>query len=185
VPSADSRREDLPWLVNDSLDAAEREALQAAVDASPELQREQAFLQALRHSIQQQQPEVPLEIGWQRLRRDIRREQHGGVSSRWRLVAVAASLLLVIQSLVIWLPHDEATHYQPLSSAVPRNSLQVRFVDSASLASIQHLLRQQHLRIIDGPSAAGLYRLVGEGDKAKIIAALKRQSGLVAYVQAE
>lgn len=185
MPSFNPTREDLPWLVNGSLDDAEREGLQAAIDASPELQREQAFLQALRHSIKQPQAEAPLEMGWQRLRRDIHAEKRRGVSTTWRLLAVVASLLLVIQSLVVWLPNDDATHYQPLSSAAPKNSVQVRFVGSASQASIQQLLRQQHLRIIDGPSAAGLYRLLGEADKARIVAILQQRTGVVAYVQTE
>lgn len=189
MSSDKSPRDILPWLVNGSLDEAEHKTVQAAVETSPELQRERDFLAALRDSVKQQQPQAPLELGWQRLRRELRqelrRERRRGVSKNWRLAAVAASLVLIVQSVVVWLPDDNGVRYQPLSSSAPQHSLQVRFTDSATQASIQRLLRQQHLRIIDGPSAAGFYRLVGEGDPAKILATLQQQPGLVAYVQAE
>ena len=126
-----------------------------------------------------------MEMGWQRLRRDIRRQSAKGVSSRWRFAAIAASLFLLVQSLVVWLPDESSEHYHPLSSSVVEPGLRVQFVDDAPQARIRQLLREQHLRIVDGPSAAGLYRLVSEGDRAKALAALKEQSDLIAYVQAE
>ncbi len=186
MPLPESERYNLPWLVNDSLDDEERDALQATVEASPELQRERDFLAALRSSVKQQQPEAPLELGWRRLQRDIHRERKPkGVSASWRAAAVAASLLLLVQSLVVWLPREGTDQYRPLSSGTQVSTLQVRFVDSASEANIRQLLREQHLRIVDGPSAAGLYRLVSEGDRADALAALKQRTDLVEYVQVE
>ena len=185
MPLPESERYNLPWLVNNSLDETEREAAQATVEDSPELQRERDFLAALRHSVKQQQPEAPLELGWRRLQRDIHRERKPGVSASWRAVAVAASLLLLVQSLVVWFPREGTDQYRPLSSGVQVATLQVRFVDSASEANIRQLLREQHLRIVDGPSAAGLYRLVSEGDRASALAVLKQRTDLVEYVQVE
>lgn len=184
MPSPESPRDNLPWLVNGTLDETERTAAQAAVDSSPDLQRERDFLATLRDSVQQQQlEEAPLELGWHRLQRDIRRERKSAVAAGWRLAAVAASLMLVVQSLVVWLPREDSSRYRPLSSSVPAAGLQVRFADSATQAQIQQLLRQQQLRIVDGPSAAGLYRLVSEGDRTAALAALRRQTDLVEYAQ--
>ncbi len=176
----------LPWLVNGTLNKTEQDATQAAIDASPELQRERDFLAALRNSVQQQSlGEAPLELGWHRLQRDIRRERRQGVSSGWRLAAIAASLVLLVQSLMLWLPHEGGVHYKPLSSSVSAAALQVRFVDNAAQGRIRQLLRQQHLRIVDGPSADGLYRLVSGGDRAAALTALRQRTDLVAYVQAD
>lgn len=176
----------LPWLVNGTLGKAEQDAAQAAIDASPELQRERDFLVALRDSVQQQPlGEAPLELGWHRLQRDIRRERKQGVASGWRLAAVAASLVLLVQSLMLWLPHEGSVHYRPLASSVVAATLQIRFVDNAPQGRIRQLLRQQHLRIVDGPSAAGLYRLASEEDWAVALAALRQRTDLVAYVQAD
>lgn len=186
MPLSESPRDNLPWLVNGTLDKAEQATAQAAIEASPELQRERDFLAALHHSVQQQSlGEAPLELGWHRLQRDIRRERRQRVSSGWRLAAIAASLVLLIQSLMLWLPHESSVHYQPLSSTVSAATLQVRFVASATQGRIRQLLRQQHLRIVDGPSAAGLYQLASEGDRAAALAALRQRTDLVAYVQAE
>ncbi len=186
MSSSKIQRDNLPWLVNGSLDEAEQAAVQIAVESSPGLQRERDFLAALRDSVQQQSlGEAPLELGWRRLRRDIRAEHQRGVASGWRIAAVAASLLLLVQSLVVWLPREQDTHYQPLSSRLSTASLQVRFVDNAPQARIRELLRRQHLRIVDGPSAAGLYRLVSNGDPTAALVALQQQTDLIAYVQAE
>lgn len=178
--------DNLPWLVNGSLDKHESAAVEASIENSKELRDEYAFLAALRDSVKQQDlADVPLEMSWQRLRRDIRRQSPKGVSSRWRFAAIAASLFLLVQSLVVWLPDESSGHYQPLSSSVAEPGLLVQFVDSAPQARIQQLLREQHLRIVDGPSAAGLYRLVSDGNQAEALAALKKQTDLIAHVQAE
>ena len=178
--------DDLPWLVNGSLDKDERAAVEARIENSKALRDEYAFLAALRDSVKQQAlADAPLEMSWQRLRRDIRRQYPKGVSSRWRFAAIAASLFLLVQSLVVWLPDDNSEHYHPLSSSVTEPGLRVQFVDSAPQARIRQLLREQHLRIVDGPSAAGLYRLVSDGNRADALAALKKQTDLIAHVQAE
>lgn len=183
MTSVESTRDIMPWLVNGTLDTAERTVAQAAVDAAPDLQRERDFFAALRHSVQQQQlAEAPLELGWYRLQRDIRRERRHSVASGWRVATAAAVLVLLVQSLVVWLPHDDG-RYRPLTSSVATATLQVRFVGSATQTDIQQLLRQQQLQIVDGPSAADLYRLKSKGDPAAALVALRRQPDLVDYVQ--
>jgi anti-sigma factor RsiW len=186
MSSVKSNNDDLPWLVNGSLDKTEAAVVEASIEDSKALREEYEFLAALRNSVQQQSlADVPLEMSWQRLRRDIRRQHPQGVSSRWRFLAIAASLFLLVQSLVVWLPDENGARYQPLSSSVAEPGLQVQFVDSAPQARIRQLLREHHLRIIDGPSAAGLYRLASDGNRAEALAALKKQTDLIAYVQAE
>ncbi|HED52328.1 MAG TPA: hypothetical protein ENI83_02100 [Gammaproteobacteria bacterium] len=186
MSSVKPENDDLPWLVNGSLDKDESAVVEACIEDSKALRDEYAFLAALRDSVKQQpMADAPLEMGWQRLRRDIRRQHTEGVSSRWRFAAIAASLFLLVQSLVVWLPDENTGQYHPLSSGIAEPGLLVQFVDSAPQAGIRQLLREQHLRIVDGPSAAGLYRLVSDGDQADALAALKKRTDLIVHVQAE
>lgn len=179
---------ELPWLVNGSLDAAQRERVQAAVRAAPGLQDEQRFLERLRAAVREDDAAGPGELGWRRLRRQIEAESQTAVQQRqrrrWQGLAIAASVLMAAQLAWFWsaAPHDDG-HYMPMAAppVVPGAVvLQLRFRPEAPLAQIEALLQRQGLRVIDGPGAAGVWRVqLQGGDAAQVLQALQAERSLI------
>ncbi len=183
----------LPWYVNGSLDAEQREAVEAALaedsEDARELADELAFLKQLRQHIKQQTAQAsPGETGLYRLRRELRRESAATATSArwWKPMAIAASLLLVVQTGYMLTPANPGSGITPLSgSQYNAPVLQIQFRDDAANAAIQSLLLAERARIIDGPSVSGLYRIVvDDGDIAATLSRLKRNQ-LVTHVAQE
>jgi anti-sigma factor RsiW len=149
----------LPWLVNGTLQGAERKAVEAHVAGCARCQAEVELLRAMRRAVQAGPPAGAGELGWQRLRRRLRRERT--VTPRWVWpAALAASLVIVAQTTLLLQGLPEPALYEPLGGPVAgEQAAQVRFVPEASEAALRALLREAGVRIIDGPSAAGVYRL--------------------------
>lgn len=183
----------LPWLVNGSLDAARSAQVRAGVEASPALQQEQAFLQRLRQAVRDDALDGPGELGWRRLRRQIDADVQAGQQQhrqqRWKGMAIAASVLVVAQLgwFVAVTPGDRG--YEPMASAPAPSSgvvLQIRFRGTAPLAQVEALLQSQKLRIVDGPSAAGVWRVqLRAGDPVQVLQAVQAQRSLVEFAAQE
>lgn len=98
----------LPFLANETLEGAEREAVETAVAGDPQLASELAALRAIRHQMQAEEMDAsPGELGLARLMRDIDREaapipvpeaSNDNVVpvTRLRLWQVAAAALLAV-----------------------------------------------------------------------------------------
>ena len=181
----------LPWYVNGTLDEEQRRVIEAALaedsEDARELADELAFLKQLRQHIKQQVAAAsPGETGLHRLRRELRRESAATSARWWKPVAIAASMLLVVQTGYMLMPVDTGSGITPLSgSQYTAPVLQIQFRDDAANAAIQSLLLAEQARIIDGPSASGLYRIaVDDGDIAATLSRLKRNQ-LVTHVAQE
>jgi anti-sigma factor RsiW len=159
-------RELLPWLVNGGLEDPEREAVTRHVAGCADCQAEVTLLRAMRRGVKAIEPAGAGELGWQRLRRSL-----GGatrtVTPRWVMpAALAASLVIVAQAALLVTRTPETVRYEPLSGPVAEDTLaQVRFAPEASEAELRALLREAGVRIVDGPSAAGVYLLAAEPDR--------------------
>ncbi|OOG22017.1 hypothetical protein B1C78_15645 [Thioalkalivibrio denitrificans] len=181
-------RELLPWLVNGTLDGAEHEAVSRHVAACAACQAEVSLLRAMRRGVKAVEPAGAGELGWQRLRRGL-----GGqvrtVTPRWVIpAAMAASLVIVAQAALLVTRAPETVRYEPLADPVPTEVLaQVRFTPEASEADLRALLREAGVRIVDGPSAAGVYRLAVEPDRDPEAAArvLRERSDLIPHFALE
>lgn len=180
-------RAELPWLVNGSLDAAQHERVLAAVNAAPGLQDEQRFLERLRAAVREEDHAGPGELGWRRLRRQIEAESQTSVQQRqrrgWQGLAIAASVLMAAQLAWFWGAAPREVHYEPMAAppvAPGAVVLQLRFRPEARLAQIELLLQRLGLRVIDGPSAAGVWRVQLQGaDAAPVLQALQAERALI------
>lgn len=180
-------RENLPWLVNDTLPEDQQKEVQAMLNESDQLREDEAFWRAMRREVRNMAlPAAPRELGWRRLKRDIRRDTRQQQRTRWRRLAIAASVLIVAQAALVTLPTlREEGGYQMASSTRVGTTLLVQFQDRATAAEIQSLLNEYGLIIIDGPSAAGLYTVTGEAISPDLPGKLQSRVGVVRHVQAE
>ena len=201
----------LPWLVNGTLSDEEAHELELALAKSENLRREYELLKRLQQQVKQQtMPDVPMEFAWQRMKQQIATNKIEtkkltlNKEARWRNIAIAASVLFVIQSSVLLIPSQQDDRYTPLSSsssnssdssgssdsgAVKQNAAHftLQFVETASASAIQRVLRENQLSIIAGPSSVGLYRVSGPADSKKdapeILSQLRSQTDIIAHVQ--
>jgi hypothetical protein len=204
----------LPWLVNGTLAEPERKALESALSQSKKLRQEKDFLSELQQQVKQQKmPDVPVEFAWQRMKRQIADEKqiknnHSdhtdnnsknaikdnsvNADKKWRFVAMAASLLLIIQSSSLLVSWDQEDIYKPLSSDTSNTKINaarftVQFADTATALEIQQLLRKHQLSLISGPSSIGLYQVSGPNESRdnaeKILTQLKSQSDVISHAQ--
>ena len=191
----------LPWLVNDTLEPAEKDALQQILTHSEKLQQDKKDLEHLRQQIKaQSRPNLPVEFAWQKLKRQIDREKKKSnkksvnktssiATTKWRITAIAASALLAIQTTSIITSLEEDT-FIPLSSGLQTTTtyaqiFTVEFVGAVTMDDIHQLLLKHQLSIISGPSSAGLYRLVSQEKSDTILQTLKNNSKIIKHVQVE
>lgn len=187
----------LPFYVNGSLSAAEKAEVERHLDADPNLREEVAFLTQLRTTIKDAPgAQPPGELGLKRLQKSLKRETaESDLFSRllagraaeqdnrvWKMMAVAACLLLMVQTGVMvrqYLPSDDLT----AASGAAQADLSAIFVPGATEAEIRRLLTDLHVTIVDGPSALGVYHLRVEGDVDKVMQVMQAQEDVVESVQ--
>jgi len=217
-PTPEERRDIemlLPFYVNGSLDDAERARVDAAREADDGIDREIAFLEALRTGIRAAEGETanqtnsPGEFGLKRLERDRRAVAQPGQTAplpgetvpmrpgliqrgAWRPMALAASLALVIGFGAANLIAPGGDTYQAAGDGAVSLAgpvIQISFVPTTSERAIRAVLRQNKLSIISGPSALGIYRVAIRGGKRsdvkKIIANLTARRDVIAEAVGE
>lgn len=164
-----SNDDKLVQYINGTLDEAEREKLQQALEADEALAREADFMSALRQGMKQEEVTPPGELGLARLKKDIKQyeesQQQAPASTQWRFwkpAAIAASFVLIVQTTTMVLYQDkqtDASGIQVLSGPTVEQGgvLQVVFAPGAELADVQALLLAVDGDIVRGPGALGLY----------------------------
>ncbi len=181
----------LPFLANDTLEGAEREAVQAAVDAAPSLQQELEALKSMRGQMQAEEVSSPGEFGLARLMRDIEAEQRelGKMqaapqrSNIWKLAAAAAVALFAVQTVFVWNTGGDTVELAGGGSqAATGVQLTVAFVPDATEAEIRNQMLSLGLRIVGGPTALGLYTLSAQ-DQTSAERAVRQLNGLDTLVE--
>jgi hypothetical protein len=177
----------LPWLANETLEGDEHDLVEQHVADCDACRRELVVLRELRSTLQRHADAGAGELGLRRLRRDIHR--NFSRLPRWLLPAgMAAALVIAVQSVVLWQTVSPVDRYAPLSgSSVGGGVLQATFSPQAREADLRALLRESGVRIVDGPSAAGVYRLAVDAgqDPEQVVQTLKRHPGLIRHAALE
>lgn len=180
----------LPWYVNGTLTADERETVEAYLAQVPEARDEVAFLRRLRDEVKARQPTTtPGEFGLKRLERQIEKERKARWRSAgpWRAAAIAATLVVLIQGAFLfqgWRSGDEfvTTGTGDRSAVV----LQMTFDPQATEAEIRQVLQTVDAHLVSGPGALGVYRVVLEDvapdDEAAIQQAMNTLQGFGSVV---
>lgn len=166
----------LPWLVNGSLDADEREVVRLHVTSCIICRRELAELQVLRESIGKAEAEIEVPAPDMRrinARIDKQLENasragtwlaalHNVVGSPWRIAFVAQTLALLVLA-IIWLqPEEIQPEFRTLTTAetLPAGHyLRVVLDPRIEAAGVSELLDANNLTIASGPSRRGVITL--------------------------
>lgn len=180
-------RELLPWLANGTLEGAERTEVERHVAGCTQCQSELALLQSLRTTLQAQTQTDAGELGLQRLLRGVRREPRA--RPRWLLpAAMAAGLVIAVQAVLLMQTSPVEMVYAPLSGpAASETVLQVEFAPDAREAALRAALQAVGAHIVDGPSAAGLYRIALESgrDPQQALDELQARTDLIRHIARE
>lgn len=185
TPSAtEDPAELLPWYVNDTLSVDERQRVEAYLENHPEAYNELELLRQVSAETNAVQPEPPGELGLVRLQRDIRRQSDNGgghISRWWRPIAMAASLLLAVESAFLLWP-QERTELR-LAADKAAADIQVTFVPQTSEQSIRTLLQEVEAEIVAGPGKLGVYHLSLEhsADIDQVLAELRARNRVVSH----
>jgi hypothetical protein len=180
--------------VNGNLPDNERSDIDTLKESNLELRDEIRYLNNLRDGIKSQAVLTPGEMGLARLRRSIS-EKHAPekpapvTSSWWRPLAIAASLVVIIQAVLILNPIPEETIYSPLSGTTG-STLQITFSPTATEVQIRQTLQAVEATLVDGPGAAGIYRIrlnveVDSPEYEQLIQKLRSHSDIITHVAAE
>ncbi|PKM30326.1 MAG: hypothetical protein CVV07_07910 [Gammaproteobacteria bacterium HGW-Gammaproteobacteria-11] len=171
----------LPFYLNGTLSAEETAYVEQALAEHPELQEELAFLRALREHLEDQQDTAnsPGELGLKRLQQQLNSPKPRTATQGWRVAAIAASFMLMLQTAVTW-QKDEPIHYIPAGGSseagITGTLVSVTFVPSATEQQIRAVLLDSNSLIVNGPSALGIYQLLVDDADKQALARLQAQS---------
>jgi len=187
----------LPFYVNGSLDANEQQKVEQALENDLELQQELLYLQALRTQVQQQQRDnSPGELGLKRLQKTLAEQKANNTAmqqtadssfyaNRWRLAAIAACLMLVVQTVV-----DYNSGSNIYSAAGGKTVIQhqgqlvsVTFAPDVTEQAMRQFLLETNVVIVDGPSALGIYRLSVTDNLDHVMTLFKARPDLIESIQ--
>ena len=200
--------QELPWLVNGSLPESglDAQALRQALADDPALRSERVFLERLRTSLQQDEGALPGELGWRRLQQKLDPNSSESATTNtwgrpaansrwWRPLAIAASVLVAVQTVWLLNPTSEDGSYVPMSAppgasvpAAPAEAtvLQVQPSPQATLLEWQAVLQEIGAQVVSGPSASGVYRIaVPQAQAEQAQRTLEQAQGLINHVAAE
>ena len=180
----------LPWFVNGRLSDADRQRVDAHLRVcgacSDEFTMQRRIYDVM--SVEAGVEHMPM-AGLNRLRRRIesldaagpapgapdvaaRSEAPAGSSLRQRRGAIAASLAMAVVgafAALLWNQHERriapADYYTVTTTAPPVANAVIRavFAPTVTLSELQALLDDAHLRIVSGPTEAGVYSLAVSG----------------------
>ncbi|MCP3984961.1 MAG: hypothetical protein GY723_11265 [bacterium] len=180
----------MPFHVTDTLDPEDRERVERALQDDESLRAEMAFLEAL-HGGVREMTEVPSsgELGLARLRRSVRQQRRRSLVARTLrpALALAAGLILVLQATLLLQPGEDAARLAGAAVA----DLQVTFTADATEGELRELLQSVDARIVDGPSAAGVYHLQldpspeDEAAWMRVLETLEDRPDIVTFVERE
>jgi hypothetical protein len=173
----------LPWLLNGTLEGAEREAVEAHARACIACRRELKEQQRLRAAMRSRAAtDIPAEAGFDRLDRDL----DASATARRRYTALArfavsAAAGIGVLAILLWftpLPQLDDGNYSTLATSPTAATalLDVVFAEDTTAAEMQALLDDIGGEIVAGPSELGRYsvRLSGERvDEARLARALR------------
>lgn len=135
--------------------------IEAAAAQDQMLQAEIAVLQSFKPALAIDDMQPPGELGWKRLEASINAEATPARStSLWRIAATVLGLAVLGQGAYIatQMPGNP-DQFRPVAEVAEAHVLGVVFEDTTTMADLAALLSAAEARIIDGPSAIGLYRL--------------------------
>jgi anti-sigma factor RsiW len=200
----DRAAELLPWLVNDSLDAGEREAVREHATSCVICRRELAQLETLRTAIVS--ADASGTVAAPNMRRINARidalvdsETAGGIllaklrewfKNPWQVAFVVQTALLVALVALWQLPQRPEPEFTTLTEpqTLPDGHyVRIVFDPTFGAARISTLLEGTGLSVATGPSVRGVYTLrfdegTSDADRAAIVAALHGASGVL-FVQ--
>jgi anti-sigma factor RsiW len=176
-----AKAEQIPFLLNGTLPAHERDALNAAIAVDPALARELELQRRIRDAVNQNAampPRSSLPQFLNRLAAESQREVNQSnvatlqrtvtpmsleIRQRrgWKIAFALAASIVAIQAAVLapLLRQNNAT-LEPLSgaSATAASNMQITFKPDATEKQIREALRASGVEIVAGPSALGVYQ---------------------------
>ncbi len=177
----------LPWYINNTLNEEETKIIAEALKNDTELKKEHAFLHALSVGIKANEAPSPGEIGLARFKRSIKtpNNKKNKATNAWKLTTIAASLIIVVQTGFALKPTDNQSLYEPLGSNSKNNTIVATFSATATEQQIRNALLDSDAVIIDGPSAAGVYRLHSTTELNTTIKLLQNHPKIITHIQVE
>jgi anti-sigma factor RsiW len=179
----------LPWYVNGSLDGAERVRVEQHVRECVACSQEVDAQRRLADLICSPEESTQAAHALQRLHGQLRAQEMlnasplqrwiEALSRHWPVAVIAVQFALLVLLIPANLPDGAA--YRTLSNeqamrAVPE-SVVVIFDDEVSQSSVTALLRDLHLRVIDGPNSRGAYTLqLTDGTQQAVLDALRGEA---------
>lgn len=177
IETDDDLRALLPWYLNGTLAADERERVEALLERSAAAREELAGLRQLAPALQQAEQQysnahnAPDELGWARLQRSLQQEPTAARRDWWKpSLAAAAALVVALQLGILMRPAPTDTDWQ-LQSGGPQQVLsggyrvQLRFVEHAQWQQVRGLLLEVDAVLVDGPSALGVVQVHVPADR--------------------
>lgn len=161
--------DDLPLLASGQLNETRRREVEAHLAECARCRAELELLEAVRQAVREEDyPQPPLELGWQRLKRELtdaraKRTPETNRHPGWLRMALAASLaVVVLQSAFIVWQHNQlgSMELAPLSAEAPASARwQVQLAPDARAGELTRFLHETGLELVSGPSSLGLYLL--------------------------
>lgn len=200
-PAHQRSQELLPWFAMGTLDAQERDFVDAHVSVCAACQRDLQWQQDLRraHAVSASPVvgyDVERALGALRARERASALAHPSRTSRWRQIAatprrslalrVAAGLVLVCAAFLgaTRLLFPPAAEYHALNQTpAPTARLVAVFAPQTSEAQIRTMLLANGARIVDGPTAADAYTLAVAADSADSVLQRLRAEPSVLLIQ--
>lgn len=161
----------LPFLANGTLEGSDRQQVEAAVAADPELRNELGVLRTIRDTMQNEKVITPGDIGLARLLRDVDAVDRAPVAANspqapsrfWQIAAVL--LLAVVLGQTLLIGRDVPLNTAPTGSGgytLAGDSapiFTVAFRAGTTEEDMRNLLLDAGVEVTSGPSALGLYGL--------------------------